>query len=204
MHSKSRGALLVAASIMFGAFTAKASATVDFMPTGSITSQPVGHYEFCQQMPSECSATYSANGPVHLSRELWAKMIEINNKINSTIVPRTDMELWGREELWSYPELYGDCEDYVLEKRRLLMEAGVPAGNLLITVVRQPNGDGHAVLTVNTHLGDFILDNLEPRILSWSQTPYEYLKRQASDHAGAWVTVHDGRAVAVGAVGSNR
>jgi predicted transglutaminase-like cysteine proteinase len=116
------------------------------------------------------------------------------------VEPRTDMEMWGREELWSYPTSVGDCEDYVLEKRRMLLSLGVPAGNLLITVVRQPNGDGHAVLTVNTSLGDFVLDNLEPRVLAWKDTEYTFLKRQSSQNSGAWVSVNDGRSTAVGSV----
>ena len=111
------------------------------------------------------------------------------------------MEMWGKEEVWSYPDSgYGDCEDYVLEKRRRLMQAGVPAGDLLVTVVRQPNGDGHAVLTVRTGMGEFILDNLEPRVLSWTETPYTYLKRQSQTNSGVWVTINDGRADAVASV----
>jgi predicted transglutaminase-like cysteine proteinase len=111
------------------------------------------------------------------------------------------MEIWGQEEIWSYPTKVGDCEDYALEKRRQLMELGVPAGSLLITVVRQPNGDGHAVLTVRTSLGDFVLDNLEPRVLAWTETEYTYLKRQSERNSGVWVAVNDSReAVAVGSV----
>jgi predicted transglutaminase-like cysteine proteinase len=39
-----------------------------------------------------------------------------------------------------------DCEDYVLLKRRMLMQAGWPREALLVTVVRDKKGDGHAVL----------------------------------------------------------
>ncbi|TIM18733.1 MAG: transglutaminase, partial [Mesorhizobium sp.] len=95
---------------------------------------------------------------------------------------------------------FGDCEDYALEKRRALMNIGVPAGDLLMTVARQPNGDGHAVLTVRTSLGEFILDNLETRVLSWTNTDYTYLKRQSSQNSGAWVTINDGRSGAVASV----
>jgi len=116
------------------------------------------------------------------------------------IAPRTDQEMWGQEELWSYPDRQGDCEDYVLEKRRQLIRLGVPAGNLLITVVRQRNGDGHAVLTMRTSLGDFVLDNLEPKILAWTDTDYQFLKRQSERNSGVWVAVRDSRNVAVGSV----
>src|SRR5690606_39717782 len=97
-------------------------------------SQPVGHYEFCQRLPEECRQMTPARAPVKLTRKLWATIVAINNAVNTSIEPRTDMEIWGREEVWSYPENgVGDCEDYVLEKRRQLMRAGVPAGDLLVT-----------------------------------------------------------------------
>jgi predicted transglutaminase-like cysteine proteinase len=171
------------------------------MHTGGRTTQPIGHYEFCQREPQECRQKTPKQAPVELTRKLWAAMIEINNAVNASVSPRTDMEMWGKEEVWSYPTNIGDCEDYALEKRRRLMALGVPAGDLLMTVARQKNGDGHAVLTVRTSHGDFILDNLEQRVLAWSDTEYTYLKRQSERNSGAWVSVDDSRStVAVGSV----
>ena len=51
----------------------------------------------------------------------------------------TDLDLYGRIEHWTYPAAMGDCEDYVLLKRRLLRERGWPSSALLITVVRDEN-----------------------------------------------------------------
>lgn len=192
---------LLAVALPLAAWTGTASAAAS-MPTGGRATQPVGHYEFCQREPRECRQATARHQPVELTRTLWAAMVDVNNAVNTMVMPRTDMEMWGREEFWSYPDGVGDCEDYVLEKRRELMKLGVPAGDLLITVVRQPNGDGHAVLTVRTSQGDYVLDNLEPRVLAWSDTEYTYLKRQSERNSGAWVTVNDGRAVAVGSVPS--
>jgi len=57
------------------------------------------------------------------------------------------------------------------------------------------------VLTVRTSRGEFILDNLEPRVLAWADTEYSYLKRQSERNSGTWVTINDGRnEVAVGSV----
>lgn len=191
----------VAVLLFAGAGTASAQA---FMSTGGLSSQPVGHYEFCQRAPQECVKTRQTR-PVELTRSLWETIVKVNNHVNVTVMPRTDMEMWGVEEHWSYPANgYGDCEDYVLEKRRLLMKAGVPASNLPITVVRQPNGDGHAVLTITTSMGDYVLDNLEPRVLAWSDTEYQYLKRQSPKHSGMWVSIEDGRDILVGSVARNR
>jgi len=192
--------LLMAIALQFGGW-GTAQAGVSFMHTGGRTTQPVGHYEFCQHLPQECNQRTARQEPVELSRKLWATIVAVNNAVNTEVQPRTDMEMWGREEVWSYPDSgFGDCEDYALEKRRRLMQAGMPAGDLLMTVVRQPNGDGHAVLTVRTSLGEFILDNLEPRVLAWTDTDYTYLKRQSTQNSGVWVTINDGRADAVASV----
>jgi predicted transglutaminase-like cysteine proteinase len=200
--SKTRGKLLLMAIAMqLSAWGTAEAAGPAFMHTGGRTTQPVGHYEFCQKLPQECTERTPKQAPVELTRKLWATIVNINNSVNTRIIPRTDMEQWGKEEVWSYPDNgFGDCEDYALEKRRELMSAGVPAGNLLMTVARQPNGDGHAVLTVRTSLGEFILDNLEAWVLSWTDTDYTYLKRQSDQNSGVWVTINDGRADAVASV----
>lgn len=189
-----------ALALMAMSWMGEATAAGLFMPTGGRSSQPIGHWEFCQNHPDECAANEADAAPVTLTRELWKIVLEVNTFANASITPRTDFEMWGREEFWSYPEGYGDCEDYVLEKRRELIAYGVPAPALLVTVVRQSNGDGHAVLTLRTDRGDFILDNLEARVLRWFETDYSFLKRQSERSAGAWVSIEDGRAVAVGSV----
>ena len=170
------------------------------MPTSGRTTQPIGHYEFCQRLPDECKQRTASRRPVELSRTVWVEMVAVNNGVNTKVTPRTDMEIWGKPEVWSFPDKFGDCEDFALEKRRELIADGIPAGSLLITVVRQANGNGHAVLTVRTSDGDYILDNLEPRILAWQDTDYTFLKRQSVTNSGDWVSINDGRTVAVGSV----
>ncbi|AZO46865.1 MAG: transglutaminase [Mesorhizobium sp.] len=198
---KTRGKLLLMAMAMQLSAWATAYAGPAFMHTGGRTTQPVGHYEFCQKLPQECKERTPKQAPIELTRKLWAAIVNINNSVNTRITPRTDMEMWGKEEVWSYPDNgFGDCEDYALEKRRALMNIGVPAGDLLMTVARQPNGDGHAVLTVRTSLGEFILDNLQPKVLAWTDTDYTYLKRQSTENSGVWVTINDGREDAVASV----
>lgn len=124
-------------------------------------------------------------------------MLEVNAYANVAIEPLTDQEFYGVEEHWTYPVSYGDCEDYVLLKRRMLMDRGWPASSLLITVVRRENGEGHAVLTVRTSKGDFVLDNLVAKVRPWRATPYKYLKRQSETHSGHWINILDTRAQTV-------
>jgi predicted transglutaminase-like cysteine proteinase len=171
-----------------------------FMKTTGRTSQPIGHYDFCQVYVSECNIKSSDEAPAQLSPKIWKLLVQINSKVNTEIKPETDMEMWGKAEVWSYPTTAGDCEDYVLLKRKLLNESGVPINDLLITVVRQMDGEGHAVLTVRTDRGDYILDNLEASIKPWNETSYDYLKRQSTRNTGAWVSINDDRQVLVGSI----
>jgi predicted transglutaminase-like cysteine proteinase len=189
-------ALLVSSS---SAFTAPASLLA--MQTGGVTSQPIGHYEFCQANPSECQAGSRGRAAAKVTAYGWTVVREINASVNHAVTPMTDKELYGKDEYWTYPGEAGDCEDFVLAKRRQLMEKGFAASDLLITVARKPDGEGHAVLTLVTTEGDFILDNLNDDVKPWTATPYRYLKRQASFHAGRWVSIENGDAMMVSSVG---
>jgi predicted transglutaminase-like cysteine proteinase len=189
--------ILAAMALIALAPSAFASAS---MKTGAATTQPVGHYDLCQRVRSECARFGGTEKPLILTPKTWQLLQSVNNSANADIEPVTDQDLWGVPELWSYPEKRGDCEDYVLLKRRELMAKGLSGHDLLITVVRQSNGDGHAVLTVRTDRGDFVLDNLEPSILLWTKTPYRYLKRQSVQAPGDWVSINDGREPMVGSV----
>lgn len=163
----------------------------ELMATGDVTSQPIGHYDFCTDHPDECSIRSRDNGPEHMTGALWRMTVSLNAAVNATIQPMNDVDLYGIDEVWTYPRGAGDCEDYVLEKRRALHENGVALSNLLITVARKPDGEGHAVLTMRTDKGDFILDNLTDSVRQWNQTGYRYLKRQATTHTGQWVAIVD-------------
>ena len=165
-----------------------------FISTGDSTRPPVGWVEFCAEHPVDCKVAPTAARDVVLSNKAWADLVRINKWVNENVKPMTDLEHWGVVEKWSYPDDgYGDCEDYVLLKRRMLMEAGWPRAALLITVVREKNGNGHAVLTVKTDKGEFILDNQEERILFWSETTYRYVKRQSQSDPNRWVALGDPR-----------
>jgi len=119
-------------------------------------------------------------------------LVRINKLVNETIKPLTDLEHWGVVEHWSYPDDgYGDCEDYVLLKRRMLIESGWPRQALLVTVVRDKQVEGHAVLTVTTNKGDYILDNQNADILLWSKTGYRFVKRQSQSNPNVWVALTD-------------
>ncbi|MFD2238466.1 transglutaminase-like cysteine peptidase [Aureimonas populi] len=195
-----RKILQTAATIIgLGAFALGTGSAAATMPTLGQSSQPIGHYEFCKTYSDQCTANRTV-AVAPMSDALWQTMVQINSAVNTAIFPRTDQEMHGVPELWSYPTTEGDCEDYALLKQYMLEREGLPRSALLITVVRQPNGEGHAVLTVRTDRGDFVLDNLDERVLDWKETPYRFLKRQSERHAGQWLGVHDDRGMLVGSV----
>jgi predicted transglutaminase-like cysteine proteinase len=168
-----------------------------FVTVGEVTRPPIGWAEFCTEQPGECRARPSAPRDIVLTPWVWKELVRVNKWVNETIKPITDLEHWGVVEKWSYPDDgYGDCEDYVLLKRRMLIEAGWPREALLITVVRDKKGEGHAVLTVKTDRGEFILDNQHPEVLPWTETGYRFVKRQSQSDPNIWVSLGDTRPAA--------
>lgn len=193
---------LLGAILTWSACQAGASQAADgaYMVTTGKTAQPIGHYEFCQGHAAECQVRSSAVVRVRLTPELWNELVSVNASVNLSVTPATDDEIYGRPEVWAYPDFAGDCEDLALQKRRDLIERGWPVGALLMTVVRQRNGEGHAVLTVSTDRGDLVLDNLQPRVLVWNETDYQFVKRQSEVNSGQWLAIDDARMTAVGSL----
>ena len=164
---------------------------------------PVGYVQFCAANPKECKgATLLSQSRVKLSPERWNELYRVNRAVNARITPTTDMELYGKVEFWTYPVTAGDCEDYLLLKKRELEALGFASGALLITVVLEENNEGHAVLTVASDAGDYILDNRRDDILLWSETNYKFLKRQTQRDPRQWVALDGQTTVVASAVGT--
>jgi predicted transglutaminase-like cysteine proteinase len=168
-----------------------------FAQTAGPTSIPIGHSEFCKTRRSECGAYKKVVEVEELSEARWRKLVAINDRFNRDIVPVSDKDLYQVDELWTYPDGYGDCEDIALAKRRALIADGWDASALLMAVVRQENGQGHAVLMVRTDRGDLVLDNQDGMVKLWADTPYKFLKRQSQADAGQWVDILDTRVLTV-------
>ena len=165
-----------------------------FVAVGPAARPPIGWVEFCLDRPRDCLVTPSTPRNASLTGKSWKELVRINKSVNEQVKPITDFDHWGVPEKWSYPDDgYGDCEDYVLLKRRMLMQAGWPREALLITVVRDRKGDGHAVLTVKTDKGELVLDNQQDDIVLWSETGYRFTKRQSQSDPNVWVELDDPR-----------
>jgi predicted transglutaminase-like cysteine proteinase len=186
-------AALVAATVLSVQST-HAADRLAFMAVASESRAPIGWVEFCAQEPTECAGGASTPRDVVLSPRAWRDLVHINTWVNNAIKPMTDLDHWGVVEKWSYPDDgYGDCEDYVLLKRRMLLQSGWPREALLITVVRDKKDEGHAVLTVKTDRGDYVLDNQAEDVALWSDTGYRFVKRQSQSDPNVWVSLGDPR-----------
>ncbi len=155
------------------------------------TLPPIGYVQFCQSYPGECRYGRTRAVNVKMSDDRWNELVKVNDFVNDKISPVTDQELYQVPEHWTYPKSSGDCEDYVLLKRRHLVSLGWPPQTLLITVVRDLDNAGHAVLTVTTDVGDFVLDNQNQDVLPWKATRYTYHKRQSQTNPNKWVSLRD-------------
>ncbi|HEY4199947.1 MAG TPA: transglutaminase-like cysteine peptidase [Devosiaceae bacterium] len=171
-----------------------------FMPVSTkATSIPVGAAEFCDRQPKECAPNANVVPAMPLTQARWNELLTVNSYFNTSIVPVTDEQLYHTEEFWTYPNGYGDCEDIALAKRRQLIQSGWSPSDLLMTVAKQRNGEGHAVLMVRTDRGDFVLDNQDGTIRVWTDTPYHFLKRQSQANPAEWVDIYDERPIVIAA-----
>ena len=162
------------------------------MQVGGLTNPPVGYVDFCRNFPGQCVARGS-DGGIALTEARWRELRDVNVTVNRSVAPVTDRDYYDRDEVWTLPSAFGDCEDYVLLKRKLLVERGWSTGDLLISVVFDEVGDGHAVLLARTTRGDFVLDNKTDKVSRWYDTAYHFVKRQSVSDPNRWVSVGDPR-----------
>lgn len=173
----------------FAALTRGQNAHSPYMQSFGRSLPPIGHINFCNEYPSQCERVGRSRSQVKLTLKRKADLRDVNNLVNRMVRPVSDMSLYGRIEYWTYPNGEGDCEDYVLLKQRLLIERGWPASTLLITVLRDENNEGHAVLTARTSRGDFLLDNKRSEIMTWNDSQYSFVKRQSARDPKVWVSL---------------
>ncbi len=151
------------------------------------TSTPWGWLDFCDRYQDECAGGPSAPADIELNPKVWALIKKVNEQVNHSIRPMADMDHWGVIDQWDLPlDGYGDCEDYALMKRHILIAQGLPRQALLMTVVKDENGEGHAILTVKTDHGEFILDNMREHVMPWEALPYVFVKRQSQADPDVW------------------
>lgn len=181
-----------------GALTAHAAAQplngqdrkAAFMRVFGSTDPPYAFWRFCDEFPTDCARKRIVDARFDARPSRLTELAGVNTSVNHAIEPVTDLELYGVSDYWTLPKNgKGDCEDYALLKRHVLIEAGWPASSLLMTVVLDERNDGHAVLTARTAQGDFILDNKTDEIKVWHDTPYRFVMRQSFIDPRSWVAL---------------
>ncbi|MGO9686857.1 MAG: transglutaminase-like cysteine peptidase [Beijerinckiaceae bacterium] len=163
----------------------------NYAPIGGETTVPYGWLDFCGRRPNECNVPILPAVDVRLTATTQQILDQVNREVNAYIKPVSNLDHWGTIiDHWDYPiDGRGDCKIYALFKRKLLMEAGFPRQALLMTIVRDHNDQGHAILTVKTDKGEFILDNLTNDIKIWDATGYRFVKRQAQENPNVWLAI---------------
>ena len=162
----------------------------EFLPVGEAAQPPYGWAGYCERYSSECGLQPATIRSLDLNQNTWGLMVAVNDWVNNSIRPETDWKHWGLADRWDDPtDGYGDCEDIAILKQQILISLGVPEEALLLTVVWDKDNEGHAVLTAHTTQGDYILDNKTREILIWSQTAYDFVKRQSQSSPNQWVYV---------------
>ncbi|MFA5956201.1 transglutaminase-like cysteine peptidase [Hyphomicrobium sp.] len=158
-----------------------------FLAESGPVDPPPAFKRFCIESPDECIPRQQGKDFAESAKRL-EQLDEVNRRINRAIAPETDIEHYGIEDYWTLPkDGKGDCEDYALLKRHILIALGWPTRALLMTVVRIENGEGHAVLTARTKFGDVILDNRSDELKPWYRTPYSYKMIQSSYDPKIWL-----------------
>jgi predicted transglutaminase-like cysteine proteinase len=160
-----------------------------YMRVFGVTQPPYGFVQFCERAPGECRLGPQEEQRFSATPQRLTELDIVNRTVNREIEPATDLEIYGQTEYWTLPVTRGDCEDYALLKRRRLMARGWPGSSLLITVVRDEKGEGHALLTARTVQGDFILDNKVDEVKLWIRTPYEFVMRQSYLNPRIWMSL---------------
>lgn len=125
--------------------------------------------------------------PAHLDGPAWRQLCAVNGEVNGDTRYTVDAALYGRPDFWEVADGAGDCEDYALAKRAKLRELGWPEDALRLATCTY-HGEGHAVLTIDTDAGCYVLDNRYPQPQPWHVLPYVWHKREAPTGQG-WVDI---------------
>lgn len=105
------------------------------------------------------------------------KIVErINLDVNALVTYKTDSQQFCVPEFWTEAGKFGDCEDYALLKRQLLLDAGFARKDLHLACCWCETGEYHAVLLCNTSKGWFVLDNRYTWPMSPKSLPYKWDK----------------------------
>ncbi len=134
----------------------------------------------------------TSTGEPALTPELMGLLKRVDTSVNRSI----RYVRAGADDRWSLPieqaagfQPKGNCKDYVLEKRKALIQQGLSPQSLSIALVDTWKGESHAVLLVATDKGEYVLDNNSDSVKRWDKVDYRWVSRQAPGETFRWVSV---------------
>jgi len=170
-----------------------AAAAIDpFLKPQQPIAAPNGFIEMCSAQPDTCTDAAAATAA---SPKTWETLLRrINRRVNRHVRQVSDETRFAQHDLWRASGIArgaaGDCEDIALEKRKLLVDAGVPADRLFLAVAYGRGKVGlHLVLIARTDKGDVVLDSRSSAITPWSNAPYTWIAMQLANRPDAWFSV---------------
>jgi predicted transglutaminase-like cysteine proteinase len=153
---------------------------------------PMAHVRFCLQYHDDCEIRGGDFGRrnVALTPDRWNELNAVNRAVNQAIIPEPNLGGVATEE-WLVSPPAGDCNDYAVTKRHVLLTHGWPSRSLLLSEVVVPSGEHHLVLVVRTTNVDLVLDNLNANIRSVGMTynQYRWIRIESSRNPKFWATV---------------
>jgi predicted transglutaminase-like cysteine proteinase len=154
------------------------------LPVTETRDNFVPYQDFCFRNPGKCNL--SGQTIIEINPKVWKQLTDVNITVNRDISLVFDKDQYQKEEFWTYPDSgFGDCEDIALEKRHRLVNIGFPRGSLRIAIgYHKKNLTSHAVLTVETKQGTYVMDSTNDQIQIWYETPYNFETRERTD--GKW------------------
>ena len=150
---------------------------------------PFQHVRFCLRYPADCKSDPTEDERITLNDGNSELIDRINRDVNASITPMAKDYGSNLQDGWTISPAVGDCNDYAVTKRHQLLQNGLPAKALRLSVVTTASGIGHLVLVVVTNKGDLVLDNLTATIRLWQNTDYHWLKIQSATDARFWYEV---------------
>lgn len=148
------------------------------MQLGGEAPMPAGYLSFCQATPRLCNlGGRSRRGAVRLTPDRFQQLQAVTQGVNRSMRAVEDRVRFGVADRWTVGGGQGDCEDFAMTKRAMLIARGWSPSSVLVALVYF-RGAQHAVLVARTDGGDYVLDNLNSAVKPWRGTPYSWAKIQ--------------------------
>ncbi len=153
---------------------------------------PISQWEnFIGNRPDQISESVTDNTMVldfTVSEDLML-IAAIHSSINNSCYYRKDVSGRDTWKIMEYLGDSGDCEDFALTKRALLIHAGIPASCLIPLVCSiKRSGEGHCVLILKELANDYVLDLHRDKPVELLEDALKRVDPIAILHNGVWCT----------------